>query len=132
LEGSKKDESVSLLSFTDISRNIKDLFEECIGRIQEIVELSKNIREIRSRKTKAPLIERRDHLIQEVEDCVSNVAQTLVEFRKLESGKKSSLSSSESLNRISQDLARTLEVAKRVEERKNSELSGIDVREYQN
>lgn len=132
LEGSKNEEYLTSLSFTNISNNVSELFAECIERIKEIVDISKNISNIRSRKTKAPMIDRRDQLIQEVEDCVSNVAQTLVEFKKLEAGKRSSLTSSESLSRISQDLARTLEVAKRVEERKNSELSHIDIREYQN
>jgi hypothetical protein len=132
LDGPLKDNENSSL-YIDISQNIKELFDGCIDRFNEIVELSRNIDEIKSKKTKTPMIERRDQIVLEVEDCVSNVATTLVEFRKLKVGKNnSSQNHSESLVKISQDLARTLEVAKRVEERKNSELSGIDIREYQN
>jgi predicted phage tail protein len=114
--------------FLEVKKNINNIFEKCIDGFKDIIKISNDIQSMKSNKLKIPLIEKRNQTIIEMEESILNVEEAIIEFRKINSGKSNS---NESLYNLSSELKRTLEVAKRVEERKNSEFSGIDIKEYQ-
>ncbi len=117
----------------EILKSIKSLFDSCVDRFEKIIKLSEDISNVVTKKAQDLLKKERKQIISEVEECLSNVEEKFIEFKKLnEAGESSSINSDGDLKKISSDLERTLEIAKRVEERKTSELSSIDVREYQN
>ena len=89
------------------------LFAQCVRSLERTLELWHTARSMATKAARAPILEKRERLLQDVFESIRHMGRLLVSMQELESGE----GGGSELARIRHELDENLAVAKRVDER---------------
>jgi len=105
----------------EIALQMDELFRECVGALEESLELWEGAREVASESRRGALLEQREAQIAEVAECVAVLER--VHSAGLEDG--GARGNERGLARAREELRASLEVARRVEQRMKTMEKGM-------
>ena len=104
----------------DINIRVSQLFDHCVASIQETDRLWQTAQKINTPSARQPLLDQREKIINEIQDSVKQLSQTLVALQSL-GGTEGSQGD---LARLRDELDQSLVMARTVESRVNDLVSG--------
>jgi hypothetical protein len=97
----------------DILSSVQDLFEGCVHALEASLALWETAQPLRIAGARRPILERREELVQDVQQSIEQLSRILVGLQAL--GSKAA--DDTDLSRIRSDLDANLKIARRVEEK---------------
>ena len=104
----------------EIRERAEELFEQCVSSLEKTLQLWKTADSLASEIAKKPILEQREKLVNEVVGTVENMSQTLAAVQGITSKPEGDVR----LQQLRGELDQSLEVAKKVEQRVDSMLTG--------
>ena len=97
----------------DVVQRVEDLFDRCVASLEESLDLLETARQMNTREARRPILDQRERIIREVGESVVHLGRILVQIQEI----RTADSPAAGLNRIREELDRSLDVARRVDER---------------
>ena len=104
----------------EIRERAEKLFEQCVSSLEKTLQLWKTADSLASEIAKKPILEQREKLVNEVVGTVEHMSQTLAAVQGITSKPEGDVR----LQQLRGELDQSLEVAKKVEQRVDSMLTG--------
>ena len=104
----------------DIQQRSEELFQQCMSSLEKTLQLWKTADSLASEMARKPILEQREKLVGEVVQTVEHMSRTLASVQ----GITSRSDGDARLQRLRGELDQSLEVAKKVEQRIDSLLTG--------
>lgn len=104
----------------EIRERAEELFEQCVSSLEKTLQLWKTADSLASEIAKKPILEQREKLVNEVVGTVEHMSQTLAAVQGITSKPEGDVR----LQQLRGELDQSLEVAKKVEQRVDSMLTG--------
>ena len=99
----------------DIHAKVTELFEHCVELLEQTIQLWQTASKLNTEAAKKPILAQRETIIEDIQQSVQQVSNTLVGLKQL----SSSEASIARLKKMRADLDQSLHVARNVEERVN-------------
>jgi len=96
-----------------IASGVEELFSRSVSLLEQTLELHETARSMATEEARKPVLKRRERIVQDVTESISQLGKVLAGVQALRSGENVQ----SDLARIREDLDQRLAVAKRVEER---------------
>jgi hypothetical protein len=104
----------------DIQQRSEELFQQCVSSLEKTLQLWKTAESLASETARKPILEQREKLVGDVVQTVEHMSRTLASVQ----GITSRSDGDARLQRLRGELDQSLEVAKKVEQRVDSLLTG--------
>ena len=104
----------------DIQERSEELFQQCVSSLDKTLQLWKTAESLASETARKPILEQREKLVGDVVQTVEHMSRTLASVQ----GITSRSDGDARLQRLRGELDQSLEVAKKVEQRVDSLLTG--------
>ena len=104
----------------DIQQRSEELFQQCVSSLDKTLQLWKTAESLASEAARKPILEQREKLVGDVVQTVEHLSRTLASVQ----GITSRSDGDARLQRLRGELDQSLEVAKKVEQRVDSLLTG--------
>lgn len=104
---------VMLATMVEVRASVDQLVEQCVRSLGQTATLWQTARQLNSAAARQPLLDQRERVLQDVQATVRQLSSTLVGLQTLGTGE----ASPRELARLREELDRSLEVARTVEER---------------
>ena len=104
----------------EIQERAEELFAQCVSSLEKSLQLWKTADSLASDVAKKPILEQREKLVSEVVGTVEHMSRTLAAVQSITSKPEGDAR----LQQLRSELDQSLEVAKRVEQRVDSMLTG--------
>jgi len=106
-------ERLNATSAFDILAGVQDLFETCVQSLETSLQLFETARTLTTPGARAPILQRRDEIVKDVQQSTAKLSGLLVEIQKLGADGDSATD----LARIRSELDQNLAVARSVEDK---------------
>ncbi len=116
-EGGQWSETLNPRLTFDILGGVGQLFDSCVRSLRKALELWRTAKRMSTREARAPILEQRKRIIDDVQKSVTQLGHLLAGVQSLDT---SSAAGDSELARIRAELDQSLEVARRVEQRMKS------------
>ncbi|MBT3840673.1 MAG: hypothetical protein HN707_11750 [Verrucomicrobia bacterium] len=111
----------------DIQQRSDELFQQCVSSLEKTLQLWKTADSLASETARKPILDQREKLVSDVVQTVEHMSRTLASVQ----GITSRSDGDARLQRLRGELDQSLEVAKKVEQRVDSLLTGARVQNSQ-
>jgi hypothetical protein len=102
-------------TMVDIHAKVTELFEHCVELLEQTIQLWKTAAKLNTETAKKPILAQRETIIEDIQQSVQQVSNTLVGLKQMNSNE----SSTARLKQMRVELDQSLDVARTVEERVN-------------
>ena len=107
----------------DIQQRSEELFQQCVSSLEKTLQLWKTAESLASETARKPILEQRDKLVGDVVQTVEHMSRTLASVQGITNKSEGDIR----LQRLRGELDQSMEVAKKVEQRVDSLLTGRQV-----
>jgi hypothetical protein len=104
----------------DIQQRSEELFQQCVSSLEKTLQLWKTAESLASETARKPILEQREKLVGDVVQTVEHMSRTLASVQGITDRSDGDVR----LQRLRGELDQSLEVAKKVEQRVDSLLTG--------
>ena len=121
-ESALDSKSHQITTMVDIHAKVTELFEHCVELLEQTIQLWKTASKLNTEAAKKPILAQRETIIEDIQQSVQQVSNTLVGLKQM----NSSESSTARLKQMRVELDQSLHVARNVEERVNKMMRESD------
>ena len=107
----------------DIQQRSEELFQQCVSSLEKTLQLWKTAESLASETARKPILEQREKLVADVVQTVEHMSRTLASVQGITNRSEGDIR----LKRLRGELDQSMEVAKKVEQRVDSLLTGVRV-----
>ena len=107
----------------DIQQRSEELFQQCVSSLEKTLQLWKTAESLASETARKPILEQREKLVGNVVQTVEHMSRTLASVQGITNRSEGDIR----LQRLRGELDQSMEVAKKVEQRVDSLLTGARV-----
>ena len=104
----------------DIQQRSEELFQQCVSSLEKTLQLWKTAESLASETARKPILEQREKLVGDVVQTVEHMSRTLASVQGITNRSEGDIR----LQRLRGELDQSMEVAKKVEQRVDSLLTG--------
>ena len=112
----------------DIQQRSEELFQQCMSSLEKTLQLWKTAESLASETARKPILEQREKLVGDVVQTVEHMSRTLASVQGITDRSDGDVR----LQRLRGELDQSLEVAKKVEQRVDSLLTGVSIQSLTN
>ena len=112
----------------DIQQRSEELFQQCMSSLEKTLQLWKTAESLASETVRKPILEQREKLVGDVVQTVEHMSRTLASVQGITDRSDGDVR----LQRLRGELDQSLEVAKKVEQRVDSLLTGGSIQSLTN
>ena len=112
----------------DIQQRSEELFQQCMSSLEKTLQLWKTAESLASETARKPILEQREKLVGDVVQTVEHMSRTLASVQGITDRSDGDVR----LQRLRGELDQSLEVAKKVEQRVDSLLTGGSIQSLTN
>ena len=111
----------------DIMEGVDQLFRQCVGSLEQSLSLWHMAQKMNTKEARKPIVKQREHIIREVARSIEQLGKILVEIQSLESTD----TVSSGLAHVREELDRSLEYARTIDEKMKQLGREFDTADYE-